>query len=281
MSVRSDSVAGGYSADHAVSEPEAAYQSRLQEVAASIEVLEGRDRKFLRVRSILGVVSIGLGVLCIGRSDVVAWYWMLLPLAVFLIVLPFDRSCLTRLSHLRQVRGFHESRLRRLKRDFSGESVVGGEYDDESHPWIRDLDVFGRGSLFQLLNECRTKPGQKVLAGWMTTVPEASEIRVRQARAQGLKQALRLRESLACIPEAQGVGICRAIAEELGPRAGRADFPGDHSVVTADWSVIDCGAGADGAGSHAVSVVAGAGIVAAAGHYYDSPTDSANDWYHG
>lgn len=204
MSVRSDSVAGGYSADHAVSEPEAAYQSRLQEVAASIEVLEGRDRKFLRVRSILGVVSIGLGVLCIGRSDVVAWYWMLLPLAVFLIVLPFDRSCLTRLSHLRQVRGFHESRLRRLKRDFSGESVVGGEYDDESHPWIRDLDVFGRGSLFQLLNECRTKPGQKVLAGWMTTVPEASEIRVRQARAQGLKQALRLRESLACIPEARG-----------------------------------------------------------------------------
>lgn len=93
MSVRSDSVASGYPADHVVVEPEAAYQGRLQEVSAAILLLEGRDRKFLRVRSILGVVSIGLGVLCIGRSDVVSWYWMLLPLTVFLIVLPFDRSC--------------------------------------------------------------------------------------------------------------------------------------------------------------------------------------------
>ena len=60
-----------------VAEPEAAYEGRLREVSASIERLEQRDRKFLRVRSILGVVSIGLGVLCIGRSDVVSWYWML------------------------------------------------------------------------------------------------------------------------------------------------------------------------------------------------------------
>jgi hypothetical protein len=204
MSVRSDAAASGISAERVFAEPEAAYQGRLQEVSASIEQLEQRDRKFLRVRSILGVVSIGLGVLCIGRSDVVSWQWMLLPLTVFLIVLPFDRSCLSRLSRLRQVRAFHESRLRRLKRDFSGESEFGSEYDDESHPWIRDLDVFGRGSLFQLLNECRTRPGQKVLASWMTTVPAATEIRVRQARAQGLKQALRLREALACIPEARG-----------------------------------------------------------------------------
>ncbi|MFM7836490.1 MAG: hypothetical protein ACKPJD_32240, partial [Planctomycetaceae bacterium] len=163
MSVRSDAAASGISAERVFAEPEAAYQGRLQEVSASIERLEQRDRKFLRVRSILGVVSIGLGVLCIGRSDVVSWQWMLLPLTVFLIVLPFDRSCLSRLSRLRQVRAFHESRLRRLKRDFSGESEFGSEYDDESHPWIRDLDVFGRGSLFQLLNECRTRPGQKVL----------------------------------------------------------------------------------------------------------------------
>jgi hypothetical protein len=204
MSVRSDAAASGISAERVFAEPEAAYQGRLQEVSGSIERLEQRDRKFLRVRSILGVVSIGLGVLCIGRSDVVSWHWMLLPLTVFLIVLPFDRSCLSRLSRLRQVRAFHESRLRRLKRDFSGESEFGSEYDDESHPWIRDLDVFGRGSLFQLLNECRTRPGQKVLASWMTTVPAATEIRVRQARAQGLKQALRLREALACIPEARG-----------------------------------------------------------------------------
>ena len=204
MSVRSDSVVVGASAELSASGPEVAYQGRLQEVNAAIVVLEQQDRRFVRIRSILGVVSICLAVLCIGRADVISWRWMLLPLSVFLVVLPFDRRCLGRLSRQRQVRSFHESRLRRLKRDFSGESENGSEYDSESHPWIRDLDVFGRGSLFQMLNECRTRPGQRVLAEWLTTVPQSSEIRVRQARAQGLKQELGLRESLACIPEAEG-----------------------------------------------------------------------------
>jgi hypothetical protein len=122
-------------------------------------------------------------------------------MTVFLAVLPFDQRCLRRLQRLQAARRFLESRLARLQRVFGSDLADGREYTNDLHPWTQDLDVFGQGSLFQMLNECRTQPGRRQLADWMMTVPTAEEIRVRQSRARGLKDSLQLRESLACIPD--------------------------------------------------------------------------------
>ncbi|RZJ91180.1 MAG: hypothetical protein EOO20_05890 [Chryseobacterium sp.] len=51
--------------------------------------------------------------------------------------------------------------------------VMGGEangytsgqiYEDESHQYASDLDIFGRGSLYALVNRCSTENGQSQLA---------------------------------------------------------------------------------------------------------------------
>ena len=91
--------------------------------------------------------------------------------------------------------------MRRLDREFGADVSNGAEFSNDLHPWTQDLDVFGPGSLFQLLNECRTQPGRRKLAEWLQTVCDGDTIRLRQARAQGLKNELALRESLACIPD--------------------------------------------------------------------------------
>jgi hypothetical protein len=43
----------------------------------------------------------------------------------------------------------------------------GVEFYDENHPYTDDLDIFGRGSLFQCLNRSTTIFGKKRLAGYL------------------------------------------------------------------------------------------------------------------
>ena len=51
-----------------------------------------------------------------------------------------------------------------------------------NHPYAEDLDVFGPGSLFQLLSSCRTPMGEERLAGWLLRPAAIPDIRERQAR---------------------------------------------------------------------------------------------------
>jgi hypothetical protein len=181
--------------------PSVRYQQRLQQILAETELYERRDRRFVVIRTLLGLLQLGVIALCIGESERVSWMWLLLPMSIFLAVLPFDQRCLRQLQRLHAARRFLESRLARLQRVFGSDLADGREYKNDQHPWTQDLDVFGQGSLFQMLNECRTQPGRRQLADWMMSVPTAEEIRVRQSRARGLKDSLQLRESLACIPD--------------------------------------------------------------------------------
>ena len=181
--------------------PSVRYQQRLEQILGETAAKEQQDRQFVRIRTLLGLAELGVLVLCVGEPEHVSWLWLLLPLAAFLAVLPFDRRCLRELQRLRAARRFLESRLARLQRVFSSDLADGREYRNDQHPWTQDLDVFGQGSLFQMLNECRTAPGRQRLAQWMMTLPEAEEIRRRQARALGLRDSLKLREALACIPD--------------------------------------------------------------------------------
>ena len=181
--------------------PRAAYENRLREVTEDVRELSQRDSRFVQFRTAIFLGALALGILCIGESEHISWFWMLIPVVLFLSLLPFHQKCLRKLATAKAICRFHASRIQRLDRHFGTEIADGSEFADELHPWTQDLDVFGRGSLFQMLNECRTLPGRRHLASWMTQICEGETIRVRQARAQGLKQSLKLRESLACIPD--------------------------------------------------------------------------------
>lgn len=57
----------------------------------------------------------------------------------------------------------------------------GSEFMDKQHPFVSDLDIFGRRSLFQLLNRTSTHSGRGRLAQWLSTpLLGREEIRSRQ-----------------------------------------------------------------------------------------------------
>ena len=69
----------------------------------------------------------------------------------------------------------------------------------EGHPYARDLDLFGRGSLFELLNTTRTEAGEETLADWLRAPAPLDEVRARQAAVAELRPMLDFREDVAVL----------------------------------------------------------------------------------
>ncbi|MGH9482509.1 MAG: hypothetical protein ACRD1L_10520, partial [Terriglobales bacterium] len=68
-----------------------------------------------------------------------------------------------------------------------------------SHPYADDLDLFGDGSLFQLVCTARTAIGEERLASWMLAPAAPDEVRRRHAQVRGLAPELDLRADIAAL----------------------------------------------------------------------------------
>jgi ABC-type multidrug transport system fused ATPase/permease subunit len=72
----------------------------------------------------------------------------------------------------------------------------GSQHADPSHPWSHDLDLFGKGSLFQYLNRTSTLRGNSILAEMLSTEPGSPEaIQTRQGIVEDLKERLDFRQN--------------------------------------------------------------------------------------
>ncbi len=70
----------------------------------------------------------------------------------------------------------------------------------DEHPFVDDLDIFGRGSLFQLIDATATRRGEELLAGWLSGALDAEppeRTRARQEAVRELSTKHDLREKLA------------------------------------------------------------------------------------
>jgi len=116
--------------------------------------------------------------------------------------------------HIRQARSraegavqFYEKALARIENRWPGTGEPGNRFLDESHPNAIDLDLFGTGSLFELLCTARTRKGEDTLADWLRSPALPDEIRARQAAVQDLRPRLDLREDLALLAADVPAGV--------------------------------------------------------------------------
>src|SRR5262249_31580380 len=96
---------------------------------------------------------------------------------------------------------FYAEGLARVNDAWAGTGVGGGRFLDPSHPYAADLDLFGRGSLFELLCTARTQGGEETLARWLTVPAAADEVRARQRAIDELRERVDLREEIALLGE--------------------------------------------------------------------------------
>ncbi len=146
-------------------------------------------------------------VWAVWAVDLLAAAWLLAPGSVFLALV--TQHSRVRKSHAVALRAiaYYQRGLARIEDRWSGQGPTGERFDDPHHLYAADLDLFGCGSLFQLLFTGRTRMGEHTLAGWLLAPAQRTEILERHACIADLRERLDLREDLALLGEDREVSV--------------------------------------------------------------------------
>jgi hypothetical protein len=94
----------------------------------------------------------------------------------------------------RSVRVNDDARLRVRPKGFLELSHQGLAFRTSTHPYADDLDLFGKGSLFQRLCVAHTEPGQTRLAEYLLQQSDIATVKERQTAVAALAPELELRQ---------------------------------------------------------------------------------------
>jgi len=181
-------------------EPRAEYLRRLEVWKTTQSRHDSQHRR-------IGIAQLGLGgltLVLIGLAlvaKVISVYWVLAPLfAIVALAVFHDRVLKSRERSSRTVK-YYQQALGRIDNSWMGTGETGERFLSESHPYSRDLDLFGKGSLFELLCIARTRAGQQTLANWLLAPASPSDVQARQEAVADLRGRLDLRQDLAVLAE--------------------------------------------------------------------------------
>ena len=127
-----------------------------------------------------------------ARLWLVAGVW----LAAFLLVLPWHERIIQRQRRAAALRDLNEEALRRLARDWDRLPVPLVPKALAADHRARDLDLFGRASLLQLLGTTHTPAGRLRLAGWLLRPAPPAEIALRQEAVRELAPEIDVRQQI-------------------------------------------------------------------------------------
>jgi hypothetical protein len=186
--------------------PSQEYASRLKERESRVAHQEQIHIRLGNFRLTLAILTLLLGWASLSRHWVPAWT-IFLPIAAFLGIAAYHARVLRARDLAQRAVTFYQKAQARVEDRWSGLGETGERFDDPHHVYASDLDLFGEGSLFQLLSTARTRIGEEALAGWLLAPAPVDQIRDRQQAVEELREELDLREDLAVLGEDAGVGV--------------------------------------------------------------------------
>ncbi|MFO7567063.1 MAG: DNA mismatch repair protein MutS [Enhygromyxa sp.] len=189
--------------------PIAAYRERLAARQATLAELERRDARLSRIR--LAVFGLFAALVIVCWQLALPWSLLWIPVVGFLALVIVHERTSSRREQARRAAAHYQEGLDRCADRWAGKGVQASDYVEAEHPFAADLDLFGEGSLFELLCRARTRAGEQRLADWLTIHArervEVEGIRARQRSVAALSEALDLREALAVLGVAARVEV--------------------------------------------------------------------------
>ncbi len=186
------------SAGEGRADPREAYRARRSTREEEAARLERRHHALGYARLALAAAAIAAGWLALEGAAVPGWLFIV-PLAAFLALSYLHDGTFGAMEHLRRAADHYRRALERLDGRWAGLGERGEEFRDADHLFAEDLDLFGRGSLFELICAARTHAGQTELARWLLEPAAPEAIRARQEAIEELRPRLDLREQLAIL----------------------------------------------------------------------------------
>ncbi len=178
--------------------PHDQYAARQAARESRVVALQRRSNRLSAVRLSLGTLALAMAWM--------AWYahwftpaWIALPALAFAAAVAAHVLAGRRLAHASRQVDFYRRGLARLEDRWAGTGERGTLFEDGQHLYTSDLDVFGEGSLFELLCAARTPMGARKLADWLRAPADLAEIQRRHREIADLAPRLDQRERIASI----------------------------------------------------------------------------------
>ncbi len=184
--------------------PAEEYARRLQQRERKATELERLHIRIGYVRLLLGI-AVGLMAWWAFARHAFSGWWLVAPIVVFAAVAARHAKILRVRMLAERAAELYRQGIARIEDRWAGTGQTGERFQDLHHVYAADLDLFGNGSLFQLLSTARTRMGGETLAAWLLAPAKLQEISERQAAVADLRDRLNLREDLGVLGE--GVGI--------------------------------------------------------------------------
>jgi hypothetical protein len=181
-----------------VSDLRATYRERHATRRAELDSLGKRSSLIGYLRLAVFVLAASLAWLAFGRSALSPW-WLLVPVLLFGVLVVWHSRTDRRQTLVRRAVRFYDRGLLRLDDAWAGTGERGDAFQNPDHIYAADLDIFGKGSLFELLSLARTATGEETLAAWLLAPAPRDEVLDRQSAAKELSTRLDLREDIALL----------------------------------------------------------------------------------
>ncbi len=168
-------------------EIQANYEFLITEIKAKITAVKIKIDRFSFVRVALLVVEIALFVSFVSADDdlftLISGVSLLIPIIIFSIVVNKQNVLSSYETYLKNLLWVYENELNLMQGEENGYDH-GSSFEDDRHPYLSDLDIFGKSSLFALINRCTTKKGNQKLADHLIVESDKDTILARQAAAK-------------------------------------------------------------------------------------------------
>jgi MutS-like protein len=218
-------------------DPRAEYERRLADRRARIAALERVNLLISNGRLILaGAAAILLWLAFVRAAVSPAW-----PVAAgvaFGALAFLHARQLNRFERAQAAERVYTRGLDRLADRWAGTARDGAAFAGD-HPYARDLDLFGPGSLFERLNTTRTEAGETTLAAWLSGPAPTAEVQARQGAIDELRPMLDFREDVAVLASESPVGRTGLLA--AWAQAAPTRFPAVLPILLAACAAITIG----------------------------------------
>ena len=169
--------------------------------AQALATATALDRTMARVANARVVAFLAAlafaGATVFHRLPLAGYAFALLGGGAYLALAIWHERLLRAEARARTEADYHGRGQDRLEGRWHALPSTGARFAEADHPYTQDLDVFGHGSLFQLLDECATTRGEERLARWLAAPASAAEVRTRQAQVGELAGRAAFRRDLA------------------------------------------------------------------------------------
>ena len=177
--------------------PHRTYTERRAAAQADLTALDRVSARYANLRTVAFLAAVVIaGLILAGRLTRVWWWGSAAAVVVYGVLAVLHHQVFRREGRAKLYVLLNERGLARLGRGWHEFTERGERFLSGGHLYTPDLDVFGQGSLFQLLNETATRAGEERLAAWLSSPASAAEVEARQGAARELAPRVDFRQDL-------------------------------------------------------------------------------------